>query len=98
MIKFPENFICEPHPFSERGWEYRKAKQWRYVKPNGSIISVVGGAAGLYGDGVNTFELWDFDQEEPKGYLTVDEINDYLKSLEGYELIKPLKNNIFTLS
>jgi hypothetical protein len=44
-----------------------------------TIISVIGGGFGHYGDGVTTFEMYDFREEDPQGYLTVDEINEHLK-------------------
>lgn len=42
---------------------------------------IVGGGSGsgLYGDGVNTFEFWDFREDMPKGCLTTEKINDLLK-------------------
>lgn len=97
MIKFPEDFTCEPHHLTDLGWAYRNAKQWKYVKPNGILISVVGGCAGLHGDGVNTFEMWDFDQEEPQGYLTKEQINEYLNNINIDSLIKPLENLRFMI-
>lgn len=90
MIKFPDDFIESPHHFTGMGWEYRHAKQWIYIKPNGSKISIVGGCHGLMGDGVITFEMWDFDQEEPQGYLHTYDINEYLNKVDEETLIKPL--------
>ena len=74
-IKFPEDFTCTGHPIVPGGVQYL------YTKPNGTKISIVGGAQGLYGDGINTFEMFDFDKSEPDGFLTIDEINAYLGTL-----------------
>ena len=41
-------------------------------------ISIVGGGHGLYGDGVKTFEMYDFRESDVQGYLSVDEINMHL--------------------
>ena len=50
---------------------------------NGKWYSVVGGGVGLYGDGVNTFEVWGDDMEDPIGYLTKDEVNDWLIEMQS---------------
>lgn len=42
------------------------------------LISIVGGALGLYGNGKTTFEMWDYNEEQPQGHLTIDEINKHL--------------------
>lgn len=73
-VKFPQSFDKQPHPLGQ-GW------QWKYTKPNGTLISIVGGSYGLYGDGVRTFEMYDFDEDQPRGCLTTEEINDYLKTI-----------------
>jgi hypothetical protein len=57
------------------------ATQWTLKGNDGNvIISVVGGGSGLYGDGVKTFEMYDFREDEPQGYLLEDEINEHLKA------------------
>lgn len=43
--------------------------------PNGHAISVVGGIKGLYGDGVKTFEIWKSTEQDPRPYLTPEEID-----------------------
>ena len=56
--------------------------------PNGHAISVVGGALGLYGDGINNFEIWKSNAEEPQGYVTPEDIDIAmleLQSLPPYE-------------
>mgnify|MGYP003658114345 CR=1 FL=1 len=75
QITFPESFKSESHEVVPG------ATQWIYTKPNQSKISIVGGGYGLCGDGINTFEMWDFDEDEPRGYQTKEEINEYLKSI-----------------
>lgn len=49
---------------------------------NGHRISVVGGGDGLYGDGVNTFEIWRSVDGDVKGYLTPDEVTDEMIHLQ----------------
>lgn len=73
---FPENFEKKPHPVVPN------AIQYIGIKPNGQTISIVGGGKGLYGDGINTFEMWDFDEEEPRGYLNKEKINEYLSNIK----------------
>lgn len=75
-MTFPEDFKKTIHRV------YPSTYQYKATKLNGQTISIVGGAPGLYGDGITTFEMWDFDEENPRGYLTIDEINDYLKTVE----------------
>lgn len=68
-IMFPESFEKKPH-FS--------GTQWILTDGKNILISVVGGAKGLYGDGIKTFEMWDFKEEYPQGYLTIEEINKHI--------------------
>jgi hypothetical protein len=68
MITFPEDFKKVAHPV------IKGATRWLYKE-----ISVIGGA-GVYGDGINTFEMWDFRQDEPQPYLTKEEINLHLQN------------------
>lgn len=90
MIKFPEDFILRPHPLSEMGGEYINAKQWTYQKLNGTMISIVGGAPGLYGDGIETFEYWDFDDDDVMGWLSKDGINEILSNID---MVEPNRNS-----
>jgi hypothetical protein len=71
---FPDDFTYKSHRIVPG------ASQWT-LKDNDDdvVISVVGGS-GLYGDGVNTFEMYDFREDEPQGYLSEDEINEHLKA------------------
>lgn len=72
-MEFPKDFTKKQHEVISN------ATQWKLEKNNKVIISIVGGGIGLYGDGINTFEMWDYREDEPRGYLTRDEINIYLK-------------------
>jgi hypothetical protein len=65
--------------------------QWQLLDAAGDcMVSVVGGDAAIvnghrlpvwYGDGVNTFEMWDMVNEpEPHAWLTKDEINAHLEA------------------
>lgn len=51
--------------------------------PNGTSVSVVGGGrmtiSSLHGDGVNTFECWYSDDDEPRGYQSIFQINEELR-------------------
>jgi len=70
---FPESFKSKIHPVVPG------ATQWVLENEEGkTVISVVGGGSGLYGDGVRTFEMYDFREDEPQGYLTKEEINEHL--------------------
>jgi hypothetical protein len=62
------------------------ATQWLWK--NGDIkISIVGGGQGLYGDGVVSFEMYDFREDDVQGYLTVEEINNHLKKFPVEETV-----------
>ena len=50
---------------------------------NGHKISVVGGGVGLYGDGINTFEIWRSCDSDVKGYLTPEEITEEMLELQN---------------
>jgi hypothetical protein len=87
IAKFPESFCQRPHPsgpvLGAVGW------QWQLLDEAGEcLVSVIGGSRmencghfGVvwYGDGVNTFEMWDMVNEpEPQCWLTKDEVNEHL--------------------
>lgn len=71
-IKFPTSFEVKPHNCIP------SATQWLYKNEN-ITISIVGGGKGLYGDGINTFEYWDFSQKNPIPYLSKRSINARLR-------------------
>ena len=73
-MKFPEDFTVENHQ------TVQNAKQWLLKKDNEIIISIVGGGYGPYGNGIDTFEMWDYREYQPKVYLTKDEINTHLQN------------------
>jgi len=73
-IRFPEDFLHSSHQ------NVPGASRWVYPKTGDTVISIVGGGYGLYGDGVRTFEMYDFRDEEPQGYLTREEINAHLEA------------------
>lgn len=58
---------------------------------NGHFVSVVGGAAGLYGDGKDTFELGylnnDLTNMEVIGWLTPEEITKVMVTIQTKNLI-----------
>jgi len=48
--------------------------------PNGTNVSVVGGGSGrLYGDGVNAFECLYSDEDEPRAWQSIFQINEELR-------------------
>ncbi len=60
---------------------------------NGHFASVVGGAAGLYGDGKETFELGYIDDNDPdaidvQGWLTPEEVTIGMIQIQSKEPIK----------
>ena len=60
---------------------------------NGHFVSVVGGAAGLYGDGKETFELGYIDGNDPdavdvKGWLSPEEVTMAMIQIQAKEPIK----------
>lgn len=86
--------------FNELKFEQHSAHNPNGIKakmffPNGYGVSVVGGGIGLYGDGVNTFELavlignideWDLTYETPItddviGWRSQDEISELMKQV-----------------
>ena len=72
-IKFPDSFTKQTHPVVPG------ATQWKLFNNDDEvIISIVGGGHGLYGDGVKTFEMYDFREGDVQGYLSTDEINKHL--------------------
>lgn len=54
------------------------ASQWTAPTNGKIVISIVGGGYGLYGDGINTFEMYDFRESDVQGHLSTDEINEHL--------------------
>lgn len=75
MTKFPEDFKKRMHPVVPGG------TQWQLLNDEGEcIISVVGGGMGVHGDGVTSFEMYDFREDGPRGYLDAEEINEHLKA------------------
>ena len=68
-MKFPEDFTVKNHQIVQN------AKQWLLKKDNEIIISIVGG-----GNGIDTFEMWDYREDQPRGYLIKDEINTHLQN------------------
>ena len=58
------------------------AVQAKFTFPNGSWISVVGGGIGLYGDGVNTFEIMSsLTDSDVEGWLTPEEVTEHMLKL-----------------
>lgn len=64
-----EDLVFKPHTVIPGG------TQANIEFPDGTNASVVGGPKGVYGNGVDTFELWYSDEDEPRGWVSKDEIN-----------------------
>jgi len=77
MAKFPQDFEKISHPLIPGAVQYML-----HDTDGKRLYSVVGGAMGLHGDGVRTFEMYsDLVGDVVLSYATADEINEYL--LEG---------------
>lgn len=74
QIIFPESFFKRPYA------AVRSGTQWT-LKTNRREISIVGGGEGLYGNGITTFEYWDFSEDASIGFLSIEEINARLAKL-----------------
>ena len=80
-LKTFEDLRFKPHRLGEGVQAYLKFD-------NGQFASVVGGANGLYGDGVKTFELGFADGEgsiDVMGWLNPDEITEEMFKLQIQE-------------
>jgi hypothetical protein len=73
-IMFPRDFQKKIHP------AIYNVTQWIYSKDGKVLVSIVGGDSSFHGDGIRTFEMFDFREDEPQGYLLEDEINEHLKN------------------
>lgn len=74
MAKFPNDFAKQFHPLIPGAVQYTL-----YNTDGKRLYSVVGGAMGLHGDGVRTFEMFsDNLNDVVLSYATADEINEYL--------------------
>lgn len=75
QIEFPGDFKERPHPISISG-----GKQYAYPDFDQIKISIIIGNM-FYSNGIDTYEMFDMEkQDEPQGYMTVDDINEYLKT------------------
>jgi hypothetical protein len=91
MIKTFNNLEFEPHPVGLGGVIAQMKLD------NGYTISVVGGRQGLYGDGINTFEVAIFDRmnemimlsenDQVLGWQTKQEVNGIIEKFNNQKLI-----------
>lgn len=65
---FPDDYLEQPHKVVPGAKQFKPLEGTQPV-----FVSVVGGGVGLYGDGINTFEL--MIGNKVHGYLTPKEIN-----------------------
>lgn len=73
-----ENLVFKSHPNGMGG-----VQATGNFPVNGKWYSVVGGGVGLYGDGVNTFEVWGDDMDDVIGWLTKDEVEEWLLDMQS---------------
>jgi hypothetical protein len=60
-----------PHPYIP------ETKQAMMKFPDGTSVSVVGGdILSIHGDGVNDFEVWYSDEEDPRGWVSISSIDE----------------------
>ena len=64
--------------------EQKQAKQAVITFDNGIRLSVIIGSI-FYSNGVDTYEAYQLglDGNEPRGYLTKDEVTEYMKELQS---------------
>jgi hypothetical protein len=86
IAQFPKDFASREHMCKRvMGAD---GTHWTLRNEAGDdIVSIVGGVpeSGLYGDGVTTFEMWDFAYGEPRGGMTIPQINEHLL-VRGYHV------------
>lgn len=70
IIKFPQDFKFRTHPIGV-------GAQFCYPDFDNAEVSVVIGDM-FYSNGVDTYEMFDFREDDPQGWLTVDDINEHL--------------------
>lgn len=70
-IEFPKDFVEKNHPHS--GLHYT------FSIDDKVYVSVLLGTA-FYSNGVDTYEMWYFREDEPQGHLTINQINEHLKN------------------
>lgn len=73
QLRFPEDFKKSAHQLGS-------GVQYVWPQDRDAEISIVGGHWGLYGDGITTFEMYDFREGDIQGHLTIDQINKHLKN------------------
>ena len=64
--------------------EYLNAKQAVIEFKNGRVLSVIFGVV-FYSNGIDTYECMEMGRSDnqPKGYLTKDEVTEYMKELQN---------------
>ena len=77
-----DDLVFNPHPVLSK-FQPDAVQATGHFSINGKWYSVVGGGIGLYGDGVTTFEVWGDDMDDPIGYLTKDEVEEWLLDMQS---------------
>ena len=70
-LKFPDDFTSEQHRFGGIHYKYSLFNELK--------ISIVFGRS-FYSNGIDTYEMWDYREGDPQGYLSIEQINEHLKN------------------
>lgn len=70
-FEFPKDFIKTPHPLGY-------GDHYKLYIGNEVKVSVIFGIG--YSNGIDTYEMFDFREDDPQGFLTADQINEHLKN------------------
>ena len=96
-LKSFKDLVFGPHPamvtgdvkklLIEKGIEtnsivFSKMEQAKITFDNGIGLSVIIGEM-FYSNGVDTYEAMSSNDNEPRGYLSVDELNQYMEELQN---------------
>ena len=73
-----ENLEFKPHRLG-----FGAVQATGHFPVNGKWYSIVGGGRGLYGDGVNTFEVWGDGMDDVMGWMTIDDVEDWLLQMQS---------------
>ena len=66
-------------------------KQFRVDFKNKSFFSIVGGMKGIYGNGVDTFELFTSEHDDVETWIDINRINEVLQDMqEKHGVIKAI--------
>jgi hypothetical protein len=71
---------------------FKEMKQALITFDNGYKMSILFGEA-FYSNGKTTYEAWSYEYEdEPRGYLTIQELNQYMYEVQSLKDISNVKS------